>query len=102
LIVEGSEADATLLLNTLSRGGYEVIHAIVDTPTAMRAALESQDWDIIMFEHPMPQFSAPVALALAKELRPNVPFIIVSGEIDFNLVVSMMQGGARDYIQKGS
>lgn len=101
MIVEDSEADATLLLHTLSRGGYEVIHAIVDTPTAMRAALESQDWDIITFEHSMPQFSAPVALALAKELRPNVPFIFVSGEIDFNLAVSMMQGGARDYIQKG-
>lgn len=101
LIVEDSEADATLLLQTLSRGGYEVIHAIVDTPTAMRAALESQDWDIITSDHSMPQFSAPIALALAKELCPNVPFIIVSGEIDLTLAVSLMQGGAQDYVQKG-
>jgi PAS domain S-box-containing protein len=101
LIVEDSEVDATLLLHSLSPGGYEVIHARVDTPTAMRAALESQDWDIITSDHSMPQFSAPAALALAKELRPNIPFIIVSGEIDLNLAVSLMQGGAQDYVQKG-
>jgi PAS domain S-box-containing protein len=49
----------------------------------------------------MPFFSAPAALALAKELCPDVPFIIVSGEINLNLAVSLMRGGAQDYIPKG-
>jgi PAS domain S-box-containing protein len=48
----------------------------------------------------MPRFSAPAALAVAQELRPDTPFIIVSGEIDLNLAVSLMKAGARDYIQK--
>jgi hypothetical protein len=48
----------------------------------------------------MPHFSAPAALALAKALRPDVPFIVVSGELDLNLAVSLMKGGAQDYIQK--
>ena len=43
---------------------------------------------------------APAALALAKVLCPDVPFIIVSGELDLNLAVSLMKGGAQDYIQK--
>jgi PAS domain S-box-containing protein len=100
LIVEDSADDVTLLLHTLRSGGYEVVHSVVDTPDAMRAALESQDWDVITSDHAMPHFSAPAALALAKELRPDFPFIIVSGEIDLNLGVSLMKEGAKDFIQK--
>ena len=101
LIIEDSQDDAALLRHTLLQGGYEVTCEVVDTPAAMRAVLERQDWDVITSDHAMPHFSAPAALALAKELRPDLPFIIVSGEIDLNLAVSLMRGGAQDYIQKG-
>ncbi len=101
LMVEDSEEDATLLLLALRRGGFEVLHAVVDSEAAMRAALERQDWDVITSDHAMPNFNAAAALTLAKELRPELPFIIVSGEIDLNLAVSLMKEGAQDYVQKG-
>ena len=101
LIVEDSVYDVDLLRRTLRRGGYEVTSAVVDTPEAMRTALAQQDWDIITSDHAMPWFSAPRALALAKEVRPDLPFIIVSGEINLNLAVSLMRDGAEDYIPKG-
>jgi PAS domain S-box-containing protein len=100
LIVEDPKNDVTPLLQSLRHGGYEPIYAIVDTPVAMRAALKSKEWDVIISGHAMPHFSAPKALALAKELRPDLPFIIVSIEIDLNLAVLLMKEGARDYIQK--
>jgi diguanylate cyclase (GGDEF)-like protein/PAS domain S-box-containing protein len=100
LMVEDSEDDATLLLCVLRRKGYEVVYTIVDTPAAMRAALESQEWDVITSDHAMPHFSAPKALELVKKLRPDLPFIIVSGEIDLKSAVSLMKDGAQDYIQK--
>lgn len=100
LMVEDSEDDAALLLHALRRGGYEVESAVVDTPATMRAALQRQDWDAITSDHAIPNFSAPAALALAKELRPDLPFIIVSGEIDLSLAVYLMKEGALDYIQK--
>lgn len=100
LVVEDRAEDAALLLRELSGGGYEVASEVVDTPDAMRAMLERQDWDVITSDQAMPRFSAPAALALAKELRPDVPFIIVSGEIDLDLAVSLIKGGAQDYIQK--
>jgi diguanylate cyclase (GGDEF)-like protein/PAS domain S-box-containing protein len=100
LIIEDSVDDATLLLHALRRGGYEVTNTVVDTAAAMRAALELQDWDVITSDHTMPNFSAPAALAIARELCPDLPFIIVSGEIDLHLAVSMMKDGASDYIQK--
>jgi PAS domain S-box-containing protein len=100
LIVEDSEDDVVLLRRVLRRGGYEVTCEVVETPEAMRSALESQDWDVITSDHAMPHFSAPAALALAKKLRPDIPFIIVSGEINLNLAIALMKGGANDYIQK--
>ena len=95
LIVEDSEYDVDQLRRTLRQGGYEIASTVVDTPEAMRAALTQQDWDVIISDHAMPFFSAPRALALAKEVRPEVPCIIVSGEIHLNLAVSLMRGAPR-------
>jgi PAS domain S-box-containing protein len=100
LIVEDSKNDAFLLERELHRGGFTVTSRRVDTAAEMRAALEQESWDIITSDHVMPTFSAPAALALAKELCPEIPFIIVSGEIDLKLATSLMKAGAHDYIQK--
>lgn len=101
LIVEDSEYDAELLLHAVRGGGYEVAYQVVDTALATRAALERQDWDVITSDHAMPSFSASAALELAKQLRPESPFIIVSGEMDLDLAVSLMKAGAEDYVRKG-
>jgi len=44
LLVEDSEDDALLVLAELRRGGYTVTHERVETPEAMRAALDRQPW----------------------------------------------------------
>jgi phosphoserine phosphatase RsbU/P len=100
LIVEDNEMDVEFLLRTLRKGGYDIAYQVVETPEAMRDILRNQAWDLITSDHSMPRFNAPSALALAKEHCPEVPFIIVSGEIDLNLAVSLMRSGAKDYIQK--
>ncbi len=101
LIVEDTETDAFLLQRILQKGGYDITSAVVDNADDMRSALLAHDnWQIITSDHSMPGFSAPEALAIAKEICPDVPFIILSGEIDINLAVSLMKGGAHDYIQK--
>ena len=100
MVVDDVEDDATLLVDALRRDGYDVAFERLETAAAMRAALQQEEWDVITSDHSMPQFSAPAALALATELRPDVPFIIVSAEIDLSLAVSLMKAGARDYVQK--
>jgi PAS domain S-box-containing protein len=100
LIVDDSELDATLLVEELRGGGFDVTYERVDNPAAMRAALQKNKWDVITSDHSMPRFSGPAALALTLELCPSVPFIIVSGGIDLNLAVALIKGGAVDYVQK--
>jgi DNA-binding NtrC family response regulator len=75
---------------------------VVETTVTMRAALARQDWDVTSSDHAMPLFNALAALALAKERYPAVPFIIVSGEIELNLAVSVMRGAPRITSQKGN
>jgi PAS domain S-box-containing protein len=100
LIVEDAKSDVALLLHALRQGGFEVTYEVVATQAAMRGALHHGQWDLIISDHALPQFSGPAALTLTLELRPDVPFIIVSGEIDINVAVTLMQAGARDYVQK--
>lgn len=102
LIVEDSEDDAALLLRELRRGGHDPIYQRVDSPAAMRAALEEQAWDIVLSDHNMPRFSAPAALALLKNSGLDLPFIIVSGVLGEEAAVTAMKAGAQDYIMKGS
>ncbi len=100
LIVDDSIADAALQVHALRSAGYQVEYDLVYTAPAMCAALEREDWDLITSDYHMPQFSAPEAVELAKKLRPNIPVIIVSGENDPDVAVSLKDAGAHDYVPK--
>jgi len=102
LIVEDNPHDAALLLRELKRGGYEVAYERVDTPEAMAAALDRQSWDIVLSDYSMPRFSAPAALALIKERRLDLPFIIISGTIGEETAVTSLRAGAHDFLVKGA
>ena len=65
--MEDSEQDAALLTRHIARAGYELVSERVDTADAMRSALTSRIWDIILCDFSMPQFSAFAALDLLKE-----------------------------------
>ncbi len=100
LNVEDSERDASLLRRHLERVGYELTFARVETPAAMRAALETREWDIILADYTMPQFGALAALALLKETGLDIPFIVISGTVGEETAVEAMLAGANDYLMK--
>jgi PAS domain S-box-containing protein len=101
VIADDSEADALLLVRELRRGGYEPVYQRVDTASAMKAALEHQTWDLVIADHSIPGFSGLEALALVKERRLDIPFIVVSGTISEDQAVAAMKAGASDYFAKG-
>ncbi|MBX7113168.1 MAG: response regulator [Myxococcaceae bacterium] len=101
LIVEDSADDADLLLLELRRGDYQVTHRRVDTAQAMRQALKEQTWDLVLSDFSMPTFSAPEALALLKDVKADIPFLIVSGTIGEDIAVDALRAGAHDFMVKG-
>ncbi len=102
LIIEDSEDDVVLLLRELKLGGYEPLHVRVETAEDMAAAIAERQWDVIISDFIMPQFSGPAALDLLKQSGLDIPFIIVSGKIGEDIAVEAMKAGAHDYILKGN
>ena len=101
LIVEDSEDDTLFLLRELKRGGFEPAYRRVDTMTALSAALDQDQWDIIVSDHTLPGFGSVHALELVRQRGLDVPFIVVSGTIGEEAAVKVMKAGANDYVMKG-
>src|ERR1041385_9240012 len=57
LIVEDSEEDADLCILELKRGGFDPVYRRVDNAEAMSKALLEHDWDLVLSDFSMPQFS---------------------------------------------
>ncbi len=102
LLAEDSEDDALLLTRELRRGGYRPEMTRVDTADGLRQALQAADWDLVIADHNMPGFDSLDALALVRELRADLPFIVVSGSIGEEIAVDVMKSGANDYVMKNN
>ena len=91
-----------LAVRELRKGGYDPTFERVDTPAAMKAALEKGTWDLVISDHAMPHFSAPAALKMALNTGLDLPFIITSGTISDEIAVAAMKSGAHDYVMKNN
>jgi PAS domain S-box-containing protein len=100
LIVEDSEDDLLLIIRELKEGGFNPVYERVETAAAMRKTLKEKQWDIILCDYKMPQFSAPSAIALLQEVNIDIPILIISGKIGEDTAAECMLLGAQDYIMK--
>jgi signal transduction histidine kinase len=101
LHVEDSEVDHEVAMAFLAAGGREVQTLRVETESGFRAALE-EDWDAIISDYNLPDFSGAAALEILKASGRLLPFIIVSGEIGEDVAVQAMRDGANDYLLKSN
>ncbi len=102
LLVEDSENDSLLLLRELRRGGYQPTWERVETLEALKNALSQSEWDLVICDYTLPDFSGTDALHLLKEIRVDLPFLIVSGTINEEMAVAAMKAGAHDYLMKNN
>lgn len=100
LVVEDNNDDCAILVRAIRKMGYDLeFKCVVDQP-GMRRALEQGRWDLIISDHALPNFNAPLALETLKETGHDIPFIIVSGAIGEETCIDAMVKGASDYIMK--
>src|ERR1700748_2981161 len=102
LFVEDSPQDMELMLLELRRSEWNLTHFRVDTAQAMSVALGAMAWDLIIADYTLPSFSGADALALARNLVPGCPFILVSGTVGDEIATAAMKAGANDYLFKGN
>lgn len=63
-------------------------------------ALEAGGFDLILSDYTIPGFDGRQALQLAREKRPEIPFIFVSGTIGEDTAIEALKNGATDYVLK--
>jgi DNA-binding NarL/FixJ family response regulator len=100
LLVEDNEADAALISHELQRSGKRIQLAQVDSAEAYTAALKNFTPDVVLSDHSLGQFDSRAALELLRELRPAVPFIIITGALMGAQVGAAIRAGAEDLILK--
>jgi len=100
LIVEDSVDDTFFIVRELQRGGFQVKFERVETAADMQAALETQQWDLVISDYSMPQFGGVAALAIFQQAGLDIPFIVVSGAMGEGLAVEMLKAGAHYYVTK--
>jgi len=102
LLIEDSESDEILIVRELRKRGYEPVYERIENAESMIDALGKQDWDIVISDYILPEFSGLDALKLLRKNAPDIPCIIISGQIDDETAVSAMKAGAKDYIMKNN
>jgi PAS domain S-box-containing protein len=100
LNLEDCDEDAELNQAMLSARWPDCKLTRVDSREAYVAALESGGFDVILSDFTMPGFGGTPALAMARELCPQVPFLFVSGTIGEDTAIEALKNGATDYVLK--
>ncbi len=102
LLVESSSADAQHTLGKLAQAGYQPEHRRVDSAKAMRHALTSHRFDVVLCSYDPPGFGGLPALDLLHESGTDIPFLFLSHDLREETILHAMHHGADDYIFKGS
>jgi two-component system, NarL family, sensor histidine kinase UhpB len=100
LDLEDDSVDTELIQANLMAGGISCEMTRVQTRADFEAALESGDFDLVLSDFALPSFDGLSALKLAKEIRPHLPFILVSGAIGEERAIEALKSGATDYVLK--
>lgn len=102
LIVEDMPIDAELAARELARAGIDCEIRLVESESAFRRELSSFAPAVILSDFSMPGFDGARALAIAKEIRPDLPFIYVSGVMGEEYAIRALKDGATDYVLKNN
>jgi phosphoserine phosphatase RsbU/P len=100
LHLEDDPQDAELVEAALAAEGYGCDVRVVATRAEFLAALEDECCDLILADFALPGFDGMSALAIARQLRPEVPFIFVSGQLGEEAAIESLRNGATDYVLK--
>ena len=100
LYLEDSQIDAEIVQALLSEADLRFELKRVRNRAEFLDALRNRAWDLILADYALPSFDGLSALAIARELAPEVPFIFVTGVLGEDVAVETLKRGATDYVLK--
>ncbi|MDN5200179.1 PAS domain S-box protein [Fulvivirgaceae bacterium BMA10] len=100
LILEDDPTDVELMERQLQKAGFSFDMETVKCQNDFIRALEEFNPDLVLSDYNLPSFTGIEALKTVVEVKPSLPFIIVSGELGDQKAVETLKLGATDYVLK--
>lgn len=100
LILEDAQMDAQIIIKTLENSDINFEATLATNKSEFIDALGRKRYDAILSDNLLHQFNAHGALQILKERNIHIPFILITGSIDDNDAIKLMQDGCSDYILK--
>ena len=100
LVIEDESAIRRVLVKILSEENenYKVEEA--EDGLMGLEAIKKDDFDLVLCDIKMPKMDGVEVLEAARKIKPEIPFIMISGHGDLDTAVNTMRLGAFDYISK--
>ncbi|RNC89463.1 MAG: sigma-54-dependent Fis family transcriptional regulator [Allomuricauda sp.] len=100
LVIEDESAIRRVLVKILTEESdtYEVLEA--EDGLKGIEAIKKEDFDLVLCDIKMPKMDGVEVLEAARKIKPETPFIMISGHGDLDTAVNTMRLGAFDYISK--
>jgi len=98
LIVDDEDLIRSMLDSFLSRQGYGVLQA--KDGSEAKAIIEQQPPDLIFLDIQLPTTGGMEILKIVKTLNPDIPVIMISGNVSEAIALETLKLGAFDYIRK--
>ncbi len=100
LVIEDEAAIRRVLVKILAEesDSYQVEEA--EDGLKGLEAVKNNEYDLVLCDIKMPKMDGVEVLEAARKIKPEIPFIMISGHGDLNTAVGTMRSGAFDYISK--
>ena len=100
LVIEDEAAIRRVLVKILTEENDQYIVEEAEDGTSGLNMIKKSDYDLALCDIKMPKMDGVEVLQEAKKVKPEVPFIMISGHGDLDTAVNTMRLGAFDYISK--
>lgn len=98
LVVDDEENILDLLSEVLGEEGYQV-DGVTSGPDALKE-VKNKSFDVMLVDLKLSKMDGMELLRLVKMIEPQLPVIVMSGNVNLQLVIESMRQGADDYITK--
>ncbi|MET6990105.1 sigma-54-dependent transcriptional regulator [Sediminicola arcticus] len=100
LVIEDESAIRRVLVKILSEENDSYIVEEAEDGLKGLESIKKEDYDLVLCDIKMPKMDGVEVLEAARKIRPEIPFIMISGHGDLDTAVNTMRLGAFDYISK--
>src|SRR5260221_842506 len=100
LLLEDNPDDAALIGKLLERSGMKFSSILASDEKEFLKAIGENQFDAVLADNALPQYSSMEALDVIKEKNPDTAFILVTGTVSEEFAVNIIKQGADDYILK--